>query len=118
MDSPKPPLGGKMSEGRRLNFSMCKVARYIKYLGRALQTRHEPAGGRGPLNTIERSLQGLRDGGWLSLGILRRLWLQLFRVRGGFACPFRWFAFGVAFGRPKRRRFRLSLTLVRVWCWF
>ena len=33
-------------------------------------------------------------------GLLLRLWLWLFRVRGGFVCPLRWFAFGVGFGRP------------------
>ena len=47
------------------------------------------------------------------VGLLSRLWL--FRVRGGFVCPFRWFAFGVGFGRPAWRMFRLSLMLDRVW---
>ena len=46
-------------------------------------------------------------------GLLCRLWLWLFRVRGGFVCPFRRFAFGV--GRPVWRRFRLSIMLGRAW---
>ena len=74
------------------------------------------AGGRPPVNTTECFLQGPRVWGWLWFGLLCRLWLWLFRVCGGFVCPFRRFAFCV--GRPARRRFRLSLTLVRVWCWF
>ena len=35
----------------------------------------------------------------------------------GFVCPQCWFAFGVGFGLPVWRWFRLSLMLVRVWCW-
>ena len=51
-------------------------------------------------------------------GPLCRLWLWQFRVRGGLVCPYRWFAFGVGFGRSVWRRFRLPAMLVRAWCWF
>ena len=61
---------------------------------------------------------GVYDWGWLWFGLLRRLCLWLFRVRGGFVCRFCWFAFGVGFGLPVWRWFRWSLMFVRVWCWF
>ena len=65
----------------------------------------EPAGGGGPpVNTTECFRQGPRACGWLRFGLLRCLWL--FRVCGGFVCPFslvrlrRWsFVFGLGRGR-------------------
>ena len=52
-------------------------------------------------------------------GLLCRLWLWLFHVRGGFVCPFvRSFAFGVGFGHSAGRWFRFSTMLFRVWFWF
>ena len=40
----------------------------------------------------------------------------LFRVRGDFVCPRRWLAFVLVVLRVQW--FRLSILLVRVWCWF
>ena len=74
--------------------------------------------------TIERFLNGPRAWGLLWFGLLCRMWLWLFRVCGGFVCPFLlvraqrrfwstrvvvvscWFAFGVGFGPS-----RLALVL-------
>ena len=78
-----------------------------------------PAGGAGPpVNTTDRFLQRPSAWGWFRFGLLWLLWL--FRVCGGFVCPFRLFgcAFGVGLCRPAWRWFRLSLMLVRLWCWF
>ena len=88
----------------------------IVHLYHGLTGTHGRAGP--PVDTIECFLQQPRAWGWLRFGLLRRLWLWLFRVRGGFVCPFCWFASAVGFGRPALRWFRLSLMFVRVWCWF
>ena len=62
------------------------------------------------------SRMGHRARRWFWIGLFLLLWIWLFRLPCGFACPFRWFAFGVGFGRPARQLFRLSLMLVREWC--
>ena len=77
-----------------------------KYLRRSSRSLRGPAGGGGlgPRRryylVIPARLYGL---GLVAVGLLRRLWLWAFRFRDGFVCPFGWFAFGVAFGRPVRR---------------
>ena len=99
-----------------LNKTICReictnLPQYSKYL--------DPRAGGGPPSQYYRvPLQGPRAWDWLRYGLLCRLWLWLFRARGGLVCPLRWFAFGVGFGRPAWRWFRSSLMLVRVWCWF
>ena len=59
-----------------------------------------------------------RTWGWLWFGLLCRLWLWLFCVRGGFVCPFRLFAFGVGYGLSSCVVVSFVRLLVRVWCWF
>ena len=59
----------------------------------------------GEVNTDECFLQGHRD--WLRFGLFMSR-LCPFRVRGGFAWPCFWVAFGVCFGRSAWRWFRLS----------
>ena len=65
------------------------------------------AGGGGPSNTIVCYLQGPKVRVWLRFVLLCRLWLWLFRVRGGFVCRFRWFEFVVNLVSPRERGFVL-----------
>ena len=60
----------------------------------------------------ERFLQGPRD--WERF--LHGRWPL--RVSSGFALPYPWFALGISFGRYVLRRFRFSLSFVRVRCLF
>ena len=69
-------------------------------------------GRHAPVAISECFRQGPRDWGRFRLG----LWL--FRTRGGFVLPYRWFVLGVGIGRSTWRRFRFILSLVRVGCWF
>ena len=121
MHNPPISVGGCRSVLRKLGFGRQRPGLHCIPWGNSRRNQLkdfdprgvlEPAGGMHPVNISDCFLQGPRDWGWLRFG----LWP--FRFRGGFVFLFRWFAFGVGFCRPAWRWLRLSLMLVRAWCWF
>ena len=106
-----------MAERIRTQGNRSRALLYLTHVrGRIFYPR---VGGRPPVNTTDRSLLGNRGRDWLRCGLPCRLWLSLFRVRGGFVSPCHWLALGFGSVSVVKlvRLFRLSTLLVRVWCW-